>query len=78
MVVDKIQAKVFLQDVVEGIYGDSKISHAHVQKFLVHASDRDVIDVLTWRDKFQSNWKEDPKYWMIVAVEKIVKNSLVK
>lgn len=73
MVVDKIQAKIFLQDVVEGIYGDSRISHAHVQKFLVYASDKDVIDVLTWRDKFQSNWKEDPKAWMIMSVERIVK-----
>lgn len=73
MVVDKIQAKIFLQDVVEGIYGDSRISHAHVQKFLVYASDKDVIDVLTWRDKFQSNIWSDPKAWMIMSIERIVK-----
>jgi len=74
MVVDKIQAKLFLQDIVEGVYGESKLNPSHIQSFLVHASDRDVIDVLTWRDKFQSNLWADPRTWMIIALENTVKN----
>lgn len=73
MVVDKIQVKSFLQDVVEGIYGDTTLKHSHIQNFLVHGTDRDVIDVLTWRNKFQSNLWSDPKVWMIVSLERIVK-----
>lgn len=53
--------KSFLNDVAQGIFGETEVTPALVDKFFTYATDSDLLRLGMFMDRFTSNLESNPE-----------------
>lgn len=73
ILVDKIAARAFLNDVREGIFGDVLLKERDIELFMSVATDTDILRILSMKDSFTSTL-DNPPAWKLMSIKRTVEN----